>query len=303
MDPAHNLAVQTEVIRHAAGVRRHLRRLLVSGAALRREHGGVLLAPERVPLRSPGGGQARVLGAAGAARSPSWTCGPWTRCGSGLAGTAAGADGERAVSNPRAAVTNLASQAGAARRVAWPARAEAVGRRRQGRLARGAAPGRGRARRVRQRRPRTRSGACGGRCARRRASESQMREQQQFYRTEWAIEHELEALVTRGRRLVVGPWLSEVGFEALYWVPFLHWLKTAFHLDPGRVVAVSRGGVARLVRGRGRPVRRDLGPHRSGRVRPPQRRARRHQAATSRRSSTARSWTTWRGSSARATST
>ena len=50
--------------------------------------------------------------------------------------------------------------------------------------------------------------------------------------------------MTRGRRLVVGPWLSEVGFEALYWVPFLHWLKTAFNIDPGRVVAVSRGGVA-----------------------------------------------------------
>jgi hypothetical protein len=72
---------------------------------------------------------------------------------------------------------------------------------------------------------------------------SQMREQQQFYRTEWSIEHELESLVTRGRRLVVGPWLSEVGFEALYWVPFLHWLKAAFNVDPERVVAVSRGGV------------------------------------------------------------
>ena len=73
---------------------------------------------------------------------------------------------------------------------------------------------------------------------------SQMREQQQFYRTEWSIEHELETLITRGRRLVVGPWLSEVGFETLYWLPFLHWLKTAFNIDPGRVVAVSRGGVA-----------------------------------------------------------
>jgi hypothetical protein len=73
---------------------------------------------------------------------------------------------------------------------------------------------------------------------------SQMREQQRFYRAEWSIEHELETLVTRGRRLVAGPWLSEVGFEALYWVPFLHWLKTAFQLHPDRVVAVSRGGVA-----------------------------------------------------------
>jgi hypothetical protein len=78
---------------------------------------------------------------------------------------------------------------------------------------------------------------------------SQMREQQQFYRTEWSVEHELEGLVTGGRRLVVGPWLSEVGFEALYWLPFLHWVKTAFQVSPDRVVAVSRGGVAEWYEG------------------------------------------------------
>jgi len=72
---------------------------------------------------------------------------------------------------------------------------------------------------------------------------SQLQERWRYHRTEWAIEDELEATIARGRRLVVGPWISEVGFEALYWVPFLHWVRTAFHLDPGRVVAVSRGGV------------------------------------------------------------
>lgn len=72
---------------------------------------------------------------------------------------------------------------------------------------------------------------------------SQLQERWRYHRTEWAIEDELEATIGRGRRLVVGPWISEVGFEALYWVPFLHWVRTAFHLDPGRVVAVSRGGV------------------------------------------------------------
>jgi len=64
-----------------------------------------------------------------------------------------------------------------------------------------------------------------------------------FYRTEWSVEREVERLVSRDRLLVAGPWFSEVGFETLYWVPFLHWLKTAFHVDPSRVVAVSRGGV------------------------------------------------------------
>jgi hypothetical protein len=70
-----------------------------------------------------------------------------------------------------------------------------------------------------------------------------------FYRTEWGIEREIEQLVRRDRLLVAGPWLSEVGFETLYWVPFLHWLKTAFRIDPDRVVAVSRGGVSAWYQG------------------------------------------------------
>jgi hypothetical protein len=72
----------------------------------------------------------------------------------------------------------------------------------------------------------------------------QLEEQWGFYRTEWQIERELETIISRGRLLVVGPWLSEVGFETLYWLPFLHWVKAAFRLDPDRLIAVSRGGVA-----------------------------------------------------------
>jgi hypothetical protein len=71
----------------------------------------------------------------------------------------------------------------------------------------------------------------------------QLREQQEFNKVEWSVEQELDRLISRGRPIVAGPWLSEVGFEALYWVPFLRWVKTAFHLDPERVIAVSRGGV------------------------------------------------------------
>jgi hypothetical protein len=80
----------------------------------------------------------------------------------------------------------------------------------------------------------------------RQASRRRKRAQEQaaIDRVEWGIEEEIEALVLRGRTLVVGPWISEVGFEALYWVPFLHWLKAAFRLEPARLVAVSRGGVA-----------------------------------------------------------
>ena len=76
--------------------------------------------------------------------------------------------------------------------------------------------------------------------SRRRA---QLKEQDGFNRVEWQVEEELDRLIARGRPIVAGPWISEVGFEALYWVPFLRWVRTAFNLHPDRVVAVSRGGV------------------------------------------------------------
>ena len=70
-----------------------------------------------------------------------------------------------------------------------------------------------------------------------------LEERWSFYKTEWAIDKEIERTVQRGRTLVVGPWLSEVGFETLYWLPFLHRLLAAYRLPPERIVAVSRGGV------------------------------------------------------------
>jgi len=77
--------------------------------------------------------------------------------------------------------------------------------------------------------------------SRRRA---QIEKELEFHRVEWQTEREIERLVSGGRPLVLGPWISEVGFEALYWIPFLHWVKAAFRLEPDRMVAVSRGGVA-----------------------------------------------------------
>lgn len=44
--------------------------------------------------------------------------------------------------------------------------------------------------------------------------------------------------------IIVGPWLSEVGYEVLYWIPFLRWFVDYYRVDPSRVVAVSRGGVS-----------------------------------------------------------
>lgn len=51
------------------------------------------------------------------------------------------------------------------------------------------------------------------------------------------------ARLARGRAPVVaGPWLGEVGFELLYWIPFLSWFAERFQVEPDRLVVMSRGG-------------------------------------------------------------
>jgi hypothetical protein len=46
-----------------------------------------------------------------------------------------------------------------------------------------------------------------------------------------------------GLPVIVGPWTGEVGFELLYWIPFLQWVRETFPIDPARMVVISRGGV------------------------------------------------------------
>jgi hypothetical protein len=57
------------------------------------------------------------------------------------------------------------------------------------------------------------------------------------------IKLRLPRVLEHDGQIVVGPWMSELGFEILYWIPFLRWLRERFNLDPARLVAVSRGGV------------------------------------------------------------
>jgi hypothetical protein len=54
----------------------------------------------------------------------------------------------------------------------------------------------------------------------------------------------LRAAAAGAGPILLGPWLSEVGYETLYWVPFVRWFTRQYDVDPDRVVAVSRGGVA-----------------------------------------------------------
>jgi hypothetical protein len=55
-----------------------------------------------------------------------------------------------------------------------------------------------------------------------------------------ALQRALEAAAAGGD-VVVGPWTGEVGFELMYWIPFLGWLAS-HGLSGERVVVVSRGG-------------------------------------------------------------
>ncbi len=59
-----------------------------------------------------------------------------------------------------------------------------------------------------------------------------------------SVTRELATLASRSDAIIAGPWLGEVGFELLYWVPFLAWCAEHFDIAPERWVVVSRGGTA-----------------------------------------------------------
>lgn len=42
--------------------------------------------------------------------------------------------------------------------------------------------------------------------------------------------------------IIIGPWTSEVGFEVLYWVPFIRYYLSVNNINPSRVTVLSRGG-------------------------------------------------------------
>ena len=57
----------------------------------------------------------------------------------------------------------------------------------------------------------------------------------------------------QNRPIIVGPWLTEAGFELLYWIPFLAWVKVYASLHDDQLIVVSRGGAA--------PWYRHITPH------------------------------------------
>jgi hypothetical protein len=55
---------------------------------------------------------------------------------------------------------------------------------------------------------------------------------------------ELARLAAADGPIVAGPWVAEVGYELLYWIPFLRWAAAVEPALEGRLTALSRGGVA-----------------------------------------------------------
>jgi hypothetical protein len=73
------------------------------------------------------------------------------------------------------------------------------------------------------------------------------------HRAEWAVGRELARLVRGTDPIIVGPWLSEVGYEVLYWIPFVRWIKSTYHVKSDRLLVVTRGGASAWYR--------DITPH------------------------------------------
>jgi hypothetical protein len=78
--------------------------------------------------------------------------------------------------------------------------------------------------------------------ARWRGRARRLGEQWATWRREWDVERDLERVVAGERPILAGPWLSEVGYEVLYWVPFLRWVTAAYRIRPERLIVMSRGG-------------------------------------------------------------
>lgn len=53
-----------------------------------------------------------------------------------------------------------------------------------------------------------------------------------------------ERLARSKSAIICGPWRSEVGFEVLYWIPFLNAFRKHYQIDDNRLISIGRGGSA-----------------------------------------------------------
>jgi hypothetical protein len=62
--------------------------------------------------------------------------------------------------------------------------------------------------------------------------------------TEQRVIERLDRMRRSTQPIIIGPWTGEIGFELLYWAPFVRWAVEKFDLPIERLVVVSRGGTA-----------------------------------------------------------
>lgn len=63
------------------------------------------------------------------------------------------------------------------------------------------------------------------------------------------VRAEVAEVVGGSNPVLVGPFTGEVGFELLYWIPFIRWAAREFPELEGRMVVISRGGVEEWLNG------------------------------------------------------
>ena len=69
-----------------------------------------------------------------------------------------------------------------------------------------------------------------------------MRLRRRLLEAQWALY--AKRLQRSSRPIVLGPWRSELGFELLYWIPFLHAFVKRYRIDPNRLITLGRAGSA-----------------------------------------------------------
>lgn len=62
--------------------------------------------------------------------------------------------------------------------------------------------------------------------------------------TQQQVMQRLSRIAAGTRPILIGPWAGEVGFELIYWIPFVRWFVEHFAVNPSRLVVLSRGGPA-----------------------------------------------------------
>jgi hypothetical protein len=58
------------------------------------------------------------------------------------------------------------------------------------------------------------------------------------------VRKQLDRIASSSGPILIGPWSGEVGFELLYWIPFVNWVRSQWELSSRRQIVISRGGVA-----------------------------------------------------------